>query len=129
MKERKKAMLFDSIDFKAMESSLNMLNVKQQVITNNLANVDTPHYKSQEVSFRDLLDREYESAKHGGDYAFETSILQTEDTYFTTDGNNVDADKESLELYSTYLQQSYIIQKMNMTIGNYQYVMQNATFR
>ncbi len=122
-------MLFDSIDFKAMESSLNMLNVKQQVITNNLANIDTPHYKTQEVQFRDLLDREYESARRGGDYAFETSVIQTEDTYFNTDGNNVDTDKESLELYSAYLQQSYIIEKMNMTISNYQYVMTNASFR
>ncbi|MGN0622977.1 MAG: flagellar basal body rod protein FlgB [Oscillospiraceae bacterium] len=123
-------MLFDSLDFKAMEASLGALNTKQQVITQNLANIDTPGYKTQEVSFQDLLNEELDKdIRNKNDYAFETKIIQTEDTYFNPDGNNVDADKESLELYSTYLQSAYIIQKMNSTIGNYQYVLTNANFR
>ena len=123
-------MLFDSLDFKAMEASLGALNTKQQVITQNLANIDTPGYKTQEVSFQDLLQGGMgRDITKGSDYSFQTKIIQTEDTYFTPDGNNVDADKESLELYSAYLQSSYIIQKMNSTIGNYQYVLTNASFR
>lgn len=123
-------MLFDSVDFKAMEASLGALNTKQQVIAQNLANIDTPGYKTQEVSFEDLLNSEMNKNTDGSsDYAFQTTITQTEDTYFNADGNNVDTDKESLELYSTYLQQSYIIQKMNSTISNYQYVMTQSSFK
>lgn len=123
-------MLFDSLSFKAMESSLNALDTKQQVISQNLSNIDTPGYKCKEVSFKDLLDNEINSDDKGSkDYAFETKVTQSKNTYFTTDGNNVDTDKESLELYSAYLQSSAIIQKMNSSIGNYQYVLTNATFR
>lgn len=127
-------MLFNSLDFKAMEASLNALNTKQQVITQNLANIDTPGYKAQEVSFEDMLnkniDERMERNKDGSvKYAFKTSVKSTENTYFNTDGNNVDTDKESLELYSAYLQSSYIIQKMNSTIGNYRYVMTQANFK
>ena len=122
-------MLFDSLDFKAMEAGLNALNTKQQVISQNLSNIDTPGYKCKEVSFSDVLDNEINNDSSEKKYAFETKITQTENTYFTTDGNNVDTDKESLELYSAYLQSSAIIQKMNTTIGNYQYVLTNASFR
>lgn len=123
-------MLFDSLSFKAMESSLNALDTKQQVISQNLSNIDTPGYKCKEVSFKDLLDNEINSDDKGSkDYAFETKVTQSKNTYFTTDGNNVDTDKESLELYSAYLQSSAIIQKMNSSIGNYQYVLTNATFK
>jgi flagellar basal-body rod protein FlgB len=127
-------MFFNSLDFKAMEASLNALNTKQPVITQNLANIDTPGYKTQEVSFEDVLNNQIEGKRRRNsdgtvDYAFETTIKDTENTYFNTDGNNVDVDKESLELYSTYLHSSYIIQKMNTTIGTYRYVMTQANFK
>ena len=126
-------MLFDSIDFKAMEAGLNALNTKQQVISQNLSNIDTPGYKAKEVSFGEVLEKELSdedlSDNSQKDYSFETRVTQTDNTYFTTDGNNVDTDKESLELYSTYLQSSAIIQKLNSTVGNYQYVLTNASFR
>lgn len=123
-------MLFDSLDFKAMEAGLNALNVKQQVISQNLSNIDTPGYKSKEVSFKDLLENEMDKDDSSQKkYSFETKVTQTQNTYFTTDGNNVDTDKESLELYSTYLQSAAIIQKLNSTVGNYQYVLTNASFR
>lgn len=124
-------MLFNSLDFKAMEAGLNALNKKQQVITHNLANIDTPGYKTQELSFEDMLNSEMRSTSKDGtvDYAFKTTITHTEDTYFNTDGNNVDADKESLELYSAYMQSSAIIQKMNSTISNFQYVMTQSNFK
>ena len=79
-------MLFDSLSFKAMESSLNALDTKQQVISQNLSNIDTPGYKCKEVSFKDLLDNEINSDDKGSkDYAFETKVTQSKNTYFTTE--------------------------------------------
>ena len=49
-------MFFDSIQFKAMESGLAALNMKQEVITHNIANLDTPDYKAYEVSFGNTLE-------------------------------------------------------------------------
>lgn len=120
--------MFDSLDFKAMESSLSALWTKQQVISQNLANVDTPGYKAKEVSFENVLDREMLD-KGDNRYAFKTTITQQEDTYINPDGNNVDVDKESMELYSAYLQSAYLVQKMNTTFSNYRYVMTQSTFK
>lgn len=120
--------MFDSLEFKAMENSLSALWTKQQVIAQNLANVDTPNYKAKEVSFENVLDKEMLD-RGDNKYAFKTTITEEENTYINPDGNNVDTDKESMELYSTYLQSAYIVQKMNSTIANYRYVMQNTSFK
>ena len=80
------------------------------VIDNNIANVDTPGYKRQEVDFESVLKREL------GDYKYESlnskinhvnlSNLHA-DTYtdyanysYRMDGNNVDIDVEETELAS-----------------------------
>lgn len=123
-------MLFNSLEFKAMEAGLNALETKKDVISQNLSNIDTPGYKAREVSFGDMLENEINKDDPSPKkYSFETKVTQSDNTYFTTDGNNVDTDKESLELYSAYLQSSAIIQKLNSTVGNYQYVLTNASFR
>ena len=83
---------------------------RKSVIDNNIANVDTPGYKRQEVDFESALKREL------GDYKYESlnskinhvnlSNLHA-DTYtdyanysYRMDGNNVDIDVEETELAS-----------------------------
>ena len=83
---------------------------RKSVIDNNIANVDTPGYKRQEVDFESVLKREL------GDYKYESlnskinnvnlSNLHA-DTYtdyanysYRMDGNNVDIDVEETELAS-----------------------------
>ena len=41
----------------------------------------------------------------------------------------VDVDKENLELYSTYLQSSAIINKMNSALSDLRYVLTNSNFK
>ena len=45
------------------------------------------------------------------------------------DGNSVDIDKESLELYSTFVQSSAIIQKINAQFADYRYVLTQSNFK
>ena len=54
---------------------------------------------------------------------------QTDTTEVLVDGNNVDVDKENLELYSTYLQSSAIINKMNSALSDLRYVLTNSNFK
>ena len=44
-------MYLDSLAFKAMECGLKQLNIKQQIHTQNIANIDTPDYKYKYVTF------------------------------------------------------------------------------
>ena len=48
-------MFFDSKQFQVMTGSLQALSMQQQMILHNLANVETPGYKSKSVSFVDTL--------------------------------------------------------------------------
>lgn len=121
-------MYLDSISFKAMESGLAQLNVKQQVHAQNIANIDTPDYKYKQVSFENTLERAKEG-KGTRRYNFRTNVSEIENTEVLVDGNNVDVDKEGLELYSTYIQSSAIIQKLNSAIGNFRYVLTNTNFK
>jgi len=59
-------MFFDSLQFKAMECGLSALNLKQEVISHNIANIDTPDYKAYNVSFQNVLEDTY-NAKNNQD--------------------------------------------------------------
>lgn len=123
-------MFFDSLHFKAMESSINALSLKQEVILTNIANVDTPDYKVKTFDFRNALEDAYRQAESGtADYEFIGTITERENTSVLIDGNNVDIEEQSLELYSTYLQHSAVIQKMNSTIADFRYVLTQANFK
>lgn len=127
-------MLLDSVQFKAMESGIKAMNIKQQVHTQNLANLDTPDYKTKTFSFKSSLadaceTKEKIHGKNSQKYSFEAVIGERDATDVLIDGNNVDEETESLELYSAYIQQSAIIQKMNAVISDYRYVLTNANFK
>ena len=86
---------------------------RETVIGNNIANVDTPGYKRQDVAFEDVLKRELKSSKYdtlqkavdnvslnkleGRTYTDYASY------YYRLDGNNVDIDTENVELASEQL--------------------------
>lgn len=120
-------MYLDSIAFKAMESGLKGLELKQQIHTQNIANIDTPDYKYKTISFENALSDAKEKGK--AEYSFKANVSEIEDTNVLVDGNNVDVDKESLELYSTYIQSSAIINKMNSAISDLRYVLTNTNFK
>ncbi|MFD0869197.1 Flagellar basal body rod protein FlgB [Chlamydia abortus] len=50
--------LLNSSTFNLMERSLNASALRQQVISNNIANVDTPFFKRSDVQFEELLQNE-----------------------------------------------------------------------
>lgn len=71
--------------------------LKQQIASHNIANVETPGYKAKKVEFRDVL---YETAQ-------ERAYIQqwwkrTETPRPGRTGNNVQVEKEELELWKAY---------------------------
>ncbi|MBE6855786.1 MAG: flagellar basal body rod protein FlgB [Ruminococcus sp.] len=124
-------MLFDSLQFKAMESGIQAMSLKQQIHVQNLANIDTPDYKVQDMTFRNVLEDkvDLETGKKSNEYSFQATVTTEDRTEVLIDGNNVDLDAEQLELYSAYIQQAAIIQKMNSVINDYRYVLTNANFK
>lgn len=76
--------------------------IRNNVMANNIANVDTPNYKRQDVSFDSLLSRALEAdpvldnAINNMDLNSITPIVYTDQSNlsYRTDGNNVDIDVE-----------------------------------
>lgn len=120
--------MFDSLSFKAMESSLSALWLKQNVIIHNIANLETSGFKAKEVSFHGLLEETQGKQGGGGrgQYAFKATISTSTDTAVRPDGNNVDFDKENTELMNTYFQTLALYQKIGGQITNTRYVIKQA---
>ena len=119
-------MLFDTKAFHALEGGYNAAWLQQKVISENLSNLETPNYKSKSVQFSDVLNQNMTNPSTSGDYAFKTSVQTDENTTERLDGNNVDSDSQSLELYKAYAQYSYMTSKINAQFNNFKYVLTNA---
>jgi flagellar basal-body rod protein FlgB len=69
------------------ERYMNLLSARQKVVASNIANVDTPGYRTKDVDFHTELASQFGSL---GPATVEVSGLKTKN-----DGNNVDMDRES----------------------------------
>lgn len=119
-------MLYNNIEFKAMQSSLDALWMKQRVISDNIANYETPGYKAKTVTFQNALSDAVRSEGGKGKYHFQATVDADSDTASRPDGNNVNMEKETIELWKTYAQYSYLSQKMTGQFKNIRYVINQA---
>jgi flagellar basal-body rod protein FlgB len=100
--------------FQVMEKALDGSALRQKAISANIANVDTPGYKSLEVSFHDYLKSAMKYPGHSiqlkatdsrhiqirGSAGAPPVMVATEDSQLRNDGNNVDIDREIAKLTS-----------------------------
>ncbi len=114
-------MLYKNSEFKAMQSGLDMLWLKQKVISDNIANSETPGYKSKHVQFEEVMNETLEEQR-GQAGPFRATITTDGSTSARPDGNNVDMEKESLELWQTYAQYAYLTEKITADFKNLRYV-------
>lgn len=99
------------------EKALDFLWSKQQVLSANLANVDTPGYKTKYVTFEETFQSKLKNAAVTGDRglignAIESARWEVKNTNNETsrlDGNNVDADVEMVEVTRAALQYQYLL--------------------
>jgi len=70
-----------------LEHYMDLLSARQKLVASNIANADTPGYKTKDIDFQG----EFRSAVHGvSPEPIEVSGLETKN-----DGNNVSVDRES----------------------------------
>ncbi|MBA3782059.1 MAG: flagellar biosynthesis protein FlgB [Nocardioides sp.] len=84
-----------------LDSALDGISMRQNVIADNIANVDTPDFRASSVEFEDSL----RSAIATGD--LESGVSSTEtltDTPVGANGNNVDLRKETLAAMQSQFQ-------------------------
>lgn len=99
--------------------------LREEVFTNNIANVDTPNYKRQDVEFTTYLKSALEQAGtpastltqkvNEANLSGITTRTYTENTTlsYRMDGNNVDLSTENAELAAEQINYNALIDSMN----------------
>jgi flagellar basal-body rod protein FlgB len=85
-----------------LQGYLNVATDRQQVITANMANVDTPGYHARDVNFQAALQQAMNDSPNGEQ--MEPASIEVEGLPERPDGNNVNIDRESMLLSQTQLQ-------------------------
>lgn len=107
-----------------MENKLEASALRQKVIANNLANVDTPGFKKSYVEFEDVLrqaqnkdrlslirtDTRHIEPSFINIQAVKARVVIDNSTSLRNDGNNVDIDQEMTELAKNGLDYQTIAQ-------------------
>jgi flagellar basal-body rod protein FlgB len=84
-----------------LERFLDGTSMRQTIVSTNIANVDTPGYRTRDVDFRGQLQR----ALSGDDtQAVGPFVVPVRGLIARPDGNNVSVDRESLLLAEVQLQ-------------------------
>lgn len=116
-------MIFDTYSTQAAQASLDSLWLKTKVISNNIANVETPGFKTQQVSFSQVLGQANAAQRNGqgaqgGKPTFRTRITTDNSTTVRVDGNNVSIEKEQAELWKVQAQYSYLLDRVKGHYSN-----------
>jgi flagellar basal-body rod protein FlgB len=83
-----------------LQGYLELTNQRQQMIASNMANVDTPGYRTKDLDFQSAMQQ---VVNEGGGH-METASLEVPELPERPDGNNVNIDRESMLLSQTQLQ-------------------------
>ncbi len=103
-----------------MKRSMDYLWEKETVLTDNIANVDTPGYKARYVTFEEELAKKIQEAEGDGKQAIGEAIRSSDITLHKTenetsrmDGNSVNVDSQMVEMTRTALQYQYAERAFN----------------
>ncbi|HET6508855.1 MAG TPA: flagellar basal body rod protein FlgB [Baekduia sp.] len=87
--------LFDTTQI-GLERALSGSSLRQQAIAQNIANVNTPGYRRQDVDFASALHQAWNEGERGVEAVQPQTITDTS-TVMRADGSSVDIDTEAAE--------------------------------
>lgn len=107
--------------------------LREATITNNLANVDTPGFKRQDVNFESVLKSELGRSKYENldqkvkdlhmNHLNATTYTDSSNLSYRLDGNNVDVDTEQVELASEQLRYTALTDSITQEISRFKSVL------
>jgi len=92
----------DPVGF-ALHAAMNGLSVRQRVTADNIANVDTPHFRAASVDFETSLRNAIDQGEVSGASPLSIDVEPTETPVGAND-NNVDLRKESISAIQSQYQ-------------------------
>lgn len=118
-----------------LQTSIGMRQVRQNVISSNIANAETPGYQAQKVDFEDALGRALDidglrsmsttDGKHivvgGATAAVRPDIYANPEGAINNDGNSVDLEKEMSALSENAILYKAALQLINKKMAALKY--------
>lgn len=116
-----------------LDKATDAANLRNEVLSNNIANVDTPNYKRKDVSFQNYLEqaligadplseRVEEVNTHLSDFGgvtyTDSSVLS-----YRLDGNNVDIDTENAALAENQIRYNALVDQISQEFSRYKTVL------
>lgn len=120
-----------------LEHALNYSSAKQKVISQNIANVDTPNYKAKDVSFKavfnDVMGQSFQAnrsdARHY-DFSSRASrlpgVVNSPNVNYNENGNSVDLDKEMADLATNQIYYNALTERINGKFNSLQTVIRGG---
>ncbi|OFW78736.1 MAG: flagellar basal-body rod protein FlgB [Alicyclobacillus sp. RIFOXYA1_FULL_53_8] len=130
-------MTSDVAAFGFVDAAMKASELRQQVYANNIANIDTPGYKRQDVNFESILQQTLSnagvSAQGTGAVAnsstpaiwqalanVQPQIVTDTSTTVNNNGNNVDANAEMAKLAENQLRYNGLVQDLQLRLHRMQ---------
>ena len=115
--------LFNGVNI--LGKSLDARWLRNQVISNNIANVDTPGYKRKDVNFENYLQQELKlNKKNININALNPTVFtDNQSLEYRMDGNNVDVDTEMINLTKNQLRYSTLIDQVKQDFSRIKIVL------
>jgi flagellar basal-body rod protein FlgB len=126
----------------ALASTINMRVLKQNVISSNVANAETPGYKAKKVDFEEALSRALDQEGSGRIHAespdhfligqgaigrVKADIYDNPDVNTSPDGNTVDLEREMAALAENAVLYRAAIQLINKKLGAMKYALSEGS--
>lgn len=119
-----------------LDKAADAANLRNQLLTNNIANASTPNYKRKDINFESILQAELagertlqQAVKKAN---FDLSVLDPQvytdnaSLSYRLDGNNVDIASEEAMLAENTLRYDTLVDMMNQEFGRYDTVLKSG---
>ena len=121
------------ITYDIIKKGLDASTMRQKAISSNMANVNTPGYKANKVIFESELKKAlgkdgramvktHEDHIGGGTTPKAAKVIKQNQSSMDETGNNVDVDREMVELAANEIYNNALIQQINRKLGSMSYV-------
>lgn len=112
--------LNNNINLSLLNKCLDGLWLRQQTTMENIANYSTPEYKSKIIDFESILKSNLNNFDNKTSTELKDEIIsgnivieENKNQSMRLDGNNVDLEKENLQLAKTQIQYMYTVSEVN----------------
>jgi flagellar basal-body rod protein FlgB len=133
-------MISDDKTIQALAASINFRQMRQELISSNIANADTPGYKAKRIDFESALaraldvdgemkmnagDDKHHNVGSGGFTNLEPEIYEDSNGVVSEDGNTVDRQDEFAKMAENKILYDAAVQLLNKKLGLMKYVIQS----